>query len=116
MELRGKDKVKNIAKLTVNNWISLSGYAIQYRDSRFWIQMSYNYFPGYPLIVCGFILIVLGMTIRVFSYKKILVVELQEESEIKTKINIFGYAEKFNAMFISELEDITNDLKKNLPV
>lgn len=103
---RGKEMLGR-GFLPINKEVFFAGYTLEFRDLKMWAMFDVSRDPGIPPITFGFILIVIGLIIRLLWNEKAVWLSIGEG-----KIEVGGKARYFPALFDDELKTLAEGLRR----
>jgi hypothetical protein len=100
-------------RLKVGETALMNGYLVAFPRYRHWAQFELVRDPGLPVLIGGFILVVIGLLVRIIFVRQMVAVSIQRSSQ-STLITISGWSEKFPASFKENLNALICTIETDL--
>lgn len=89
--------------------VLLENYEVSFVDERYWSQLEIANHAGYPLLLMGFVLVTIGLTLRAFFVHRLIVVSIASGNS--THIELSGWTEKFQYSHQVQLDTLYANIK-----
>jgi hypothetical protein len=100
-------------RLKVGETALINGYLVAFPRYRHWAQFELVRDPGLPVLIGGFILVVIGLLVRIIFVRQVVAVSIRR-SNLNTLITISGWSEKFPASFKARFLALALDMETTL--
>lgn len=109
VEIEKDGRMKGRGFLQKGRAEGFENYSIEYTELRYWVQLIVSRDAGVPVIIAGFIIIVLGLSVRFILNERHLWIIMKHTKDSRI-LEIGGRARFFPAMFEDELRGLTEEI------